>query len=568
MKILGINSVYHESAAALLKEGNLACFVEEERINRLKHGKHAQIDNPHLLPADSIKACLDYAGCTISEIDYFAWSFAKEGRLQNIGVDRHLTPGQWGSEEGEKRFHECLMQVPAELNKLVGKNVSDRLIWCDHHLAHAASAFYCSPFDEALTLVVDGIGEFDSITSYQGSGNSLKKIFSLPYPHSLGFLWEKFCVYLGFSEHDACKLMGLSSYGDPTIMADNFAKIARLDEQTLFRVDNEITRFRSSDLSELESVFGPARRREDKIEERHWHIAATLQTFTEKVLLQLCQKLKSQTGLKNLCLAGGTALNCVANTVIARDAGFDGFFIQPAANDAGTALGAALYVAHGLKKQPRQLNMQHSLWGPDFSEEQILAAIAKTNYKAVKHAAPEKLVAEQLNEGKIVGWFQGRMETGPRALGNRSLLADPRRRDMREILNRKIKHREDFRPFAPSVLAEEAHNWFEIPKQSVSSDFMLFAYPTRPGCAEKIPAVTHVDGTSRIQTVNKVTNPRYHAMISEFYRLSGVPMVLNTSFNDSEPIVMTPENALNTFARTGIDVLVLGNHVIFKDQQA
>jgi len=568
MKILGINSVYHESAAALLIDGNLACFVEEERINRLKHGKHARIDNPHHLPADSIRACLDYAGCNINDIDYFAWSFSKEGRLRNIGVDSHLTPGQWGSEEGEKLFHECLMQVPDELNKMVGRDVTDRLIWCDHHLAHAASAFYSSPYNEALTLVVDGIGEFDSITAYHGSDNSLKKIFSLPYPHSLGFLWEKFCVYLGFSEHDACKLMGLSSYGDPAIMADNFAKIAKLDEQTLFRVDNEITRFRSSDLSALESIFGPARKREDKIEERHWHIAATLQAFTEKALLQICRRLKSQTGLKNLCLAGGTALNCVANTVIARDAGFDGFFIQPAANDAGTALGAALHVAHGIKNQPRQLNMKHSLWGPDFSEEQILAAIAKTSFKAVKHAEPEKLVAEQLNEGKIVGWFQGRMETGPRALGNRSLLADPRRRDMREILNRKIKHREDFRPFAPSVLAEEASNWFDIPMQSVSSDFMLFAYPTRPGCAEKIPAVTHVDGTSRIQTVNKATNPRYHNMISEFFRLSGVPMVLNTSFNDSEPIVMTPENALSTFARTGIDVLVLGNHVIFKEKQA
>ncbi len=567
MKILGINSVYHESAAALLVDGHLKCFVEEERINRRKHGKKARLDNPHHLPEASIKACLDYAGLQIDEIDYFAYSFAQTGRLQNIGVDRHLVPHQWGTDSGEKLFHDCLMQVPAELNRIAGSDVSSRLVWCDHHLAHAASAFYCSPFKEALVLVVDGIGEFDSISAYRGRENQLEKILSLPYPHSLGFLWEKFCVYLGFSEHDACKLMGLSSYGRPKDMAEQFAKVARLDDTGVFCVDNDITRFRSTDLSGLEAVFGPARTPGAAIEERHWHIAAALQAFTEEVLLSLLQKLKTVVPSSNLCLAGGTALNCVANTIIARDGGYDNLFVQPAANDAGTALGSALHVAHGLKNHERRFDMKHSLWGPDFSESQILKAIAATDFKAVKSDDIPLLVAEQLNAGKIVGWFQGRMETGPRALGNRSLLADPRRRDMREILNRKIKHREDFRPFAPSVLTELAGEWFDIPAPSISSDFMLFAYPTKPGRAEKIPAVTHVDGTSRIQTVNKNTNPRYHAMISEFYRLTGVPMVLNTSFNDSEPIVMTPEDALNTFSRTGIDVLVLGDHIIFKEQQ-
>lgn len=567
MKILGINSVYHESAAALVSDGQLACFLEEERINRIKHGKHAGIDNPHHLPAASIKACLDYCSVDVNQIDYYAFSFAEAGRLQNIGVDKYLSPGQWGCETGEKLFHSCLQQVPAQLSRLVGADVGNKLIWVDHHLAHAGSAFYCSPFKEALALVVDGIGEFDSITAYTGRDNKLEKVFSLPYPHSLGFLWEKTCVYLGFSEHDACKLMGLSSYGDATVMADSFSKIARLDGDSLFQVNNEITRFRSSDLSGLEAIFGPARQPGTAIEERHWHIAAGLQHFTEQVLLKLCRQLKAAYPCDNLCMAGGTALNCVANTRIAEQAGFAGVFIQPAANDAGTALGAALHVAHGIHNQPRQLSMNHSLWGPEFSETEILAAIAGSGYKSAKIAEPEKFVAEKLSEGKIVGWFQGRMETGPRALGNRSLLADPRRRDMRDILNRKIKHREDFRPFAPSVLSEEAAAWFKIPAPSISSDFMLFAYPTQPGRADLIPAVVHVDATSRIQTVNKNTNPRYHALISEFYRLTGVPMVLNTSFNDSEPIVMSPADALSTFSRTGIDVLVLGDHIIMKDQQ-
>lgn len=566
MKILGINSVYHESAAALLIDGQLACFVEEERINRFKHGKHALIDNPHILPVASIQACLDYGNLSIDEIDYFAYSFAQNGRLQNIGVDKHLTPGQWGSADGEKIFHACLQQVPNELARLAGAAISNKLVWVDHHLAHAASAFFCSPFSEALVLVVDGIGEFDSITAYVGRDNCLNKVFSLPYPHSLGFLWEKICVFLGFSEHDACKLMGLSSYGDPKAMAQQFSKIAWLDAATLFKVDNEITRFRSPNLSELETVLGPARKPGAAIEERHWNIAAALQAFTESALLKLCQQLKTKYPTTNLCLAGGTALNCAANTRIAAQAGFNGFFIQPAANDAGTALGAALHIAHSLHNQPRRLNMNHSLWGPDFDEAQILAAIANTSFKAEKVAEPEKIIAQKLNEGKIVGWFQGRMETGPRALGNRSLLADPRRRDMREILNRKIKHREDFRPFAPSVLSEQAKTWFDIPAPSVSSDFMLFAYPVLPGKADMIPAVIHVDATSRIQTVNKATNPRYHALITEFYRLTGVPMILNTSFNDSEPIVMSPADALNTFSRTGIDVLVLGDYLIFREK--
>lgn len=565
MIILGINSAYHESSAALLVDGKLTCFIEEERINRFKHGKHALIDNPHILPEGAIEGCLQFAGLKVNDIDCFAYSFSQSGRLQNIGVDEQLIPGQWGTREGEMLFHQNLQRVPDELAKIVGSYRHDRLVWIDHHLAHAASSFYCSPFERALVMVVDGIGEFDSISVYRGIDNRLEKIFSLPYPHSLGFLWEKFCIYLGFTEHDACKLMGLSSYGNPEVFAEKFRQVAQLDSETLFKVNNDVTRFRSADMSALEALFGPARHREDEITDDHRDLAATLQQFTENALLELCLRMRQVEPADYLCLSGGTALNCVANARIQQKAGFKEVYIQPAANDAGSAIGAALQVWCETLANPRSFVMNHALWGPAYSDCQIEEALAQTTFKAEKVADPDKRAARLISEGKIVGWFQGRMETGPRALGNRSLLADPRRRDMRDILNRKIKHREDFRPFAPSVLSEAASEWFEMPAQkSLASDFMLYAYSARPGKSDLIPAVVHVDNTSRIQTVDPQINPLYHSLITEFARITHVPVVLNTSFNDSEPIVMSPADALSTFARTGIDALFLGNYMILK----
>lgn len=565
MIILGINSAYHESSAALVVDGKLSCFIEEERINRYKHAKPARIDNPHVLPEGAIEACLDFAGLQVSDIDCFAYSFSQSGRLQNIGVDEHLTPGQWGTDEGEMIYHQNLLRVPDELAKVVGSYRHDRLVWVDHHLAHAGSAFYCSPFDRALVMVIDGIGEFDSISVCRGAENRLDKIFSVPYPHSLGFLWEKICTYLGFSEHDACKLMGLSSYGNPLVFADKFKQIARLDAESLFKIDNNVTRFRTADMSGLAALFGPPRQPGDEIIDDHRNLAATLQMFTENVLLELCHRMQEEGPFDNLCLAGGTVLNCVANAIMLQKGGFKEIYIQPAANDAGSAIGAALHVWCAVLDNERQFVMNHALWGPEYTDTQIEQAIAQTTFSAVKVKDPAERAAAFICDGKIVGWFQGRMEAGPRALGNRSLLADPRRKDMRDILNRKIKHREDFRPFAPSILAEAAEDWFEIPAQkSLANDFMLYAYPAKPGKAELIPAVVHVDKTSRIQTVSQQVNPLYHRLISEFAKLSRVPMVLNTSFNDSEPIVMSPFDALSTFSRTGIDALFLGNYMILK----
>jgi carbamoyltransferase len=564
MKILGINSVYHESSAALVIDGELVSFIEEERVNRVKRAKNAEIDNPHVLPAGAIKKCLEAADLDFSDIDYFAYSFSKEGRRENIGVDNWFKPGSWGSEEGENLFHERLLQVPQVLNEIAAIDVSDRLIWVDHHLAHAASAFLCSPFKEALVMVVDGIGEFATITAYIGRYNQLGKIYSLPYPHSLGFLWEKICCYLGFDEHDACKLMGLSSYGDASQLRNSFAKLTWHDEESLFKVNNDIARFRSDDFSALEELFGPARKKDAPIEMRHKDLAATLQEFTQQVILNLAQQLKKKFRLNKLCFAGGTALNCVANAALQKPGFFPDLFVQPAANDAGSALGAALYVWSGIEEQPRSFEMKHVYYGPEFSDEQICKAIKQAGFRARKLDNVSETAARFLADGKIIGWFQGRMEMGPRALGNRSLLADPRRKDMRDIINRKIKHREEFRPFAPSVLAEKASEWFEITGRSVAAEFMLLAYPVRKKCQEKIPAVVHIDGSSRIQIVKAEVNPRYYSLINCFASLTGVPVVLNTSFNDSEPIVMTPQDAINTFEKTGIDAIFLHDYLIEK----
>ncbi len=564
MYILGINSAYHESSAALLKNGELVCFIEEERLNRVKRGKKSSVNNPHQLPELAIKKCLELAGISFSDIDFFAYSFSQNGRLQNIGKDLRVVDSLWGSKSGENRFHELLLSVPDVLSKLAKEDISNKFRWVDHHMSHAASAFFCSEFEESTILIVDGIGEINTVSAFKGIKNNITELFSIPYPHSLGFLWEKFCKFLGFSEHDACKLMGLSSYGNPEKFANEFSKIITFDSTGKFELDSKNLSFRYEDYTALEKIFGPSRMPGEELLERHMDIAAGLQRFTEKALLALCKGLLEMSTSKNLCMAGGTALNCVANALIQRDSGFRKVFIQPAANDAGTALGAALYVWCVLEGGERKFEQIHAYHGPSYDEDRIVDVIERAGLRYEKINMPAESAAKAISEGKIVGWFQGQMEMGPRALGNRSLLADPRRKDMREILNKKIKHREEFRPFAPSVLSENVNEWFEVFGDSQSSDFMLLAYPCKKEKASQIPAVVHVDNTSRIQTVSNKTNPLYHKLISSFYELTGVPMVLNTSFNDSEPIVMSPEDAINTFLKTGIDILFIENFVVRK----
>jgi carbamoyltransferase len=564
--ILGINSAYHESSACLIKDGVVIVALEEERLTREKHAKAASVDNPDRLPIQAINLCLEYAGIKAENIDWIAYSFNPDARLANQSVDVDSTEGDWGSSTGENLFHTKLQDVPKNLSELLGIDVSEKFKWIDHHLTHAASAFFVSPFAEADILVIDGIGEFESTTFYTGKDSKFTHLNSINYPNSIGFLWEKLSTFLGFSEYDACKVMGLASYGDPSIYYDRFRQFVGIADGG-FTLDNTVLRFRSQDLSALASILGPQRTSEQPMEQKHSDIAAALQQVTEEILVSIVRSWQQQTNGKYLCIAGGVGLNCVANGVLHKELPYLDIYIQPASHDAGTALGAAYMVWNQLLVRPRTYSMSTPYLGPEYSDLQIQKALNANNLVYTRHQDIEAVVAKRLADGDIVAWFQGRMEFGPRALGNRSLLADPRNPNIRDVMNVKVKHREHFRPFAPSILAEKAHEWFSIPKKSVSSDFMLFAYDALPAQQAKIPGVVHFDGTSRVQTVPQISNPRYHKLISEFEQLTGVPIVLNTSFNDSEPIVCSPQDAINTFLKTKIDCLAIGSFLLLKKDQ-
>jgi carbamoyltransferase len=563
--ILGINSAYHESSACLIKDGKIVAVAEEERFNRKKHAKPARIDNPDELPINAINFCLEKAGITLKDVAYIANSFSPAKRLRNIDFNEPVVEGSWGSISGEGLFYQRLRQIPSRLSRFYGVDVSRKFHWVDHHTSHAGSAYFVSPFNEAAVLVVDGIGEIESTTLYSGKRNKLTRIKSINYPHSLGFLWEKLSKFLGFTEYDGCKVMGLASYGNPRRYYKQLRGFVKINEKD-FNIDHSVVRFRVNDYSRLEKFLGKKREPNEEIEERHADIAAALQKITEEILLNLINYLHKLTGLKNLCLAGGVALNCVANSVLKEKSYFENIYIQPVAHDAGTAIGAAYFIWNQQLGNPPSFVMNHVYFGPEYSNKEIKKILEQNNLKFKKQEEIEKSAAKLLSEGNIIGWFQGRMEVGPRALGNRTLLADPRNPKMRDILNMKVKHREYFRPFAPSVLIEKTEDWFRIPKKSLSSDFMLFAYDVYEDKRKVIPAVTHVDGTSRIQTVRKETNPRYYKLIKEFEKLTGVPIVLNTSFNDREPIVCSPQDAVNTFLKTRIDYLAIGNFLVSRGE--
>lgn len=566
--ILGLNFAYHELAACLIKDGHLIAAVEEERFSRIKRGKKALVNNPHILPQQAMQFCLDVAKIKLSDVDHIGLSFYPQGRLANINSDAYASDGDWGSEKGERLFYKKIMTVPAQLNKLAKDDVRKKIQWIPHHICHASSSFFLSPFREAATLSIDGIGEFSSTWMGSGINNELHVIKEINYPHSLGFLWEKISKYLGFTEYDSSKVMGLSAYGDAKRFYKQFQKIVQLRPDGVFEIDNDVLRFRLDDCSQLETLFGVKKINSPKeIQKEHADIAAALQKITDDVILHLAQFLKKETRSENLCLAGGVALNCVSNGLLLKQSSFKHLYVQPAANDAGTALGAAYYIWHHVLGHKRAFVMDHAYWGPDYTEKEILGAIkkAKVSYLKVKDIGAE--VAARLAEGNIIGWFQGRVEWGPRALGNRSLLADPRRKDMKEILNERIKKRESFRPFAPSVLKERASEWFTIPKksESLSTEFMEINFDVKKSKQKIVPAITHEDGTSRVQLVNKKTNPLYHNLISAFNKITGIPLVLNTSFNDNEPIVCSPDDALKTFMRTKMDFLAIGNYLVSKN---
>lgn len=571
--VLGINCAYHESSACLIGDGKIIAAAEEERFNRRKHGKKACVYNPHEIPRRAIQFCLEYGGVSWDQIQHIGVSIDPEERRKRNTEHSHpypIEPLDFGSPEGEELFHRLCMEIPGKISELAGRNIRDIFSFIPHHLCHAASSYFVSPFNDAMVLAVDGIGEFASTWLGRGRGNRLEKIKEIDYPGSLGFLWEKFAKYLGFTEYDACKVMGLATSATsyiPGYIFDNFEEIVQLLPHGEFRVDDTIMRFRNEDYSELSRRFFKERR--DKLKDptatiQEMMLASALQKRTEEAILHMVEYLMKETSSRNLCLSGGVALNSVANAKILRKYPDMKLFIQPAAHDAGTAIGAAYYIWNVIMGKPKD---ESQTWGspylgPEFPSTVIEQALRDQNVRYRKYSSYEELVdhtAKLLVNGKIVGWYQGRLEIGPRALGNRSLLAHPADGRIKEKINAMgIKNREEFRPFAPSIMEEHAAEWVDCP---CSSPYMLLVFDVKPDKLGRIDAVTHSDGTSRIQSVNSRQNSLYYELLKKFRDLSGIPLFLNTSFNSQEPIVTSPQDAVRTFTSTRFDALVMGKYV-------
>lgn len=569
MYILGLNAAYHESAACLIRDGRIRIAVEEERLNRRKHGKLATPDSAMILPWRSIKACLDYDSIGLEDIAHVGYSFDPRElqagveawrRVQASAPDWELEQTSYQTRDGGLKFVEG---VSSAKKQLIEAGFRGEFHYLPHHACHASSAFHVSPFDEAAVLVIDGIGEWASTSLYRGTGRCLSKLREFTFPNSLGFVWEKMSRYLGFSRYDAAKVMGLAAYGDASKTIECFA--AMMTDKSTLTVDPDVLRHESPDFSRIAALFGlPRRKAPVDFGVDDWQgyadVAAGLQHLTEQALDQLLRNF-DPTQDRRLCLAGGVALNCAANGRIARSGRFDDIFIQPAAHDAGTALGAAFLIWHDIMGRERDYVFTDAYLGPSYPDHEIKKILQHTTLRHEK-VDIARTVAGLLADGKIVGWFQGRMEWGPRALGNRSLLADPRNKAVRELMNVKVKHRERYRPFCPSVMAEKVADWFDTGGNFDANKYMLSTSIAHPSRRELIPAVIHKDGTVRAQLVSRADNPLYYDLISEFETISGVPLLLNTSFNDSEPIVCSPQDAIKTFMKTGIDHLALGTYLV------
>lgn len=580
MIILGINAYHGDAAAALLRDGELVAAVEEERFRRIKHWAG--------FPREAIRSCLEIADVAPTAVDHIAISRnPRANLLRKARFALRHRPGLRPVADrvrNAERVQSLLKTISEEL-EVGGEEITATIHWVEHHPAHLASAFFASPFEEAAVCAIDGFGDFVSTSMAVGRDHALKVLERVYFPHSLGLLYLAITQFLGFPKYgDEYKVMGLAPYGQPDQVHAlrqlihlksggrfelNLSYLCHHSEGVTMTWDNGEPTLGTVYTSKLEQLLGPARKPEDPLTPRHEATAASLQVVFEEAVFHVLNALYEKTQLPRLCLAGGCAMNSVMNGKIRERTRFQDIYIQPAAGDNGTALGAALFVQHHLFGQPRRFVMEHGYWGPVFHETEISKAsgvkgeeLRKQGCRIEKIEDEEELcrwTAERITEGKIVGWFQGRMEWGARALGNRSILADPRRRDMREIINTKIKFREKFRPFAPSVLEESLHDYFVL---AVPDPFMIQVFPVRPDKRDVIPAVTHVDGSGRLQTVNRNANPVYWQLLKAFEKLTGVPVLLNTSFNENEPIVHRPEEALDCFLRTDMDVLVMGRWVV------
>ncbi len=562
MYVLGITSYGHDSAAALLHDGRLVCAVEEERFARKKHTGE--------FPARAIQACLAAARIRADQVDAVGFYWNPWAQIPRRGM--HLVryfPDSLALLSLKLNTVSSRWSIPGKIRDFLGKP-SLPVHMVEHHLAHAASAFHVSPFDEAAILSIDGTGEWTTTLYAHGKGNDIRKLKEVYFPNTLGDLYTAVCVYLGFMPCSGeGKVMGLAAYGDPNPWYEPMREMVRLKGEGDYVLDTRNFLFHVKGEQEWYSprmvqVFGPPRRPEAPIEKRHEDIAAALQRVLEECVMDLVGYLKRATGSDRLCLAGGVALNSVMNGRILREGPFREVSVQPAANDAGASLGAALYVYHCIHGGARGYVLDSAHLGPEHSEDEMLKAAGASGLPAQEMPVEDLVprVAEALAQGKIVGWFRGRAEFGPRALGARSILADPRRKEMKDILNFRVKHREPFRPFAPAIPLDRCADYFE---RGYPSPFMLLVYQVLAHRREEVPSITHVDGTARVQTVDKRIDPVFHSLVDEFGRRTGTPVILNTSFNvRGEPIVNSPEQAVACFLGTDLDALALGNRWIEK----
>jgi carbamoyltransferase len=579
MNVLGLNAYHGDVSAALVCDGRLVAAVEEERFRRIKHCAG--------FPALAARECLRMAGLRPEDVDRFAISRDVRAHLWRKAwfLARHRPKGTIGDRARNARRIQGLSSAIAAALDVDEPRVRRRMRNVEHHPAHLASAAFVSPFDRAAVCAIDGFGDFVSTSWGRVEGSRLLVDGRVYFPHSLGLMYLAITQYLGFPKYgDEFKVMGLAPYGEPEYRKQ-IATLVHLRDGGRFELDLSFFRHWSDGVQmtwddgepelgvvyapKLEALLGPARQRDEPLTARHEAIAASLQAVFEDAAIHVLRHVQRSTGASALCLAGGCAMNSVANGKIRERTDFREVFIQPAAGDNGTALGAAFHVWHAESSAPRSFAMAHAHWGPEFPDGAICGAIeARAPEIAASRCARriwsdedglDHWTAEQIANGRVVGWYQGRMEWGARALGNRSIVADPRRADMRDIINTRIKYRERFRPFAPSVLEDAIGEYFV---GAARDPFMLHVYPIRPDKRPVVPAVTHVDGTGRLQTVGPETNPRYWRLIKAFERETGVPMLLNTSFNENEPIVLTPDQALDCFLRTHMDVLVMGRHTL------
>ena len=578
MNIIGINAFHADSAACLIIDGKLISAVEEERFNRVKHWAG--------FPIESIKYCLKESNLKITDIDHISINidpkanyFKKILFLIKHRPNLKLILNRLRNKKKYKSIREIINK------EFKGSNFKGQINNIEHHYAHLSSAFHVSPFEESCVLSVDGFGDFASTAWGYGEKNKIEIDSKIHFPHSLGIFYQALTQFLGFKNYgDEYKVMGLAPYGKPTYV-EQLKKILLIKKDGTFELNLDYFKFHKENFNyrwengiveiedlytdKIKSLLGPERTQGEELTQFHMDIAHSTQKVYEKAFLNILNNLYEKYQNDNLCIAGGCGMNSVANGKIKDNTKFKNIYIQAAAGDAGGAIGAAFATYNKILNNKRVFEMKHAYWGTSFNDNQILDCLQKHKKKIedqkcnFTHISYDnelnKIVAKLISEGKVVGWFQGKMEWGPRALGNRSILGDPRRSNMKDILNLKIKRRESFRPFAPSILREHVANWFENDDEV---PFMMKVYQIKEDKKKDIPAVTHVDGSGRLQTVYEKTNKRYYDLINEFYKLTNVPIVLNTSFNENEPIVSNPEEALDCFLRTKMDVLVMENYVI------